>query len=80
MDHKTGKIIKRMEINTPFIKLDKFLKWAAISSTGGEARYLIEEGKVLVNKQVEKVHGRKLYEGDLVEIENVGSWRVKIRS
>ena len=35
------------------MKLDQFLKWKGIVSTGGEAKYLINTGQVLVNGEVE---------------------------
>ena len=54
-------------INTPFIELDKLLKREALTASGGEARYLISQGMVLVNGQVEIRKRRKLYAGDVVE-------------
>lgn len=54
-------------INTPFIELDKLLKREALTASGGEARYLISQGMVLVNGQVESRKRRKLYPGDVVE-------------
>lgn len=50
-----------------FIELDKFLKLAAIASTGGEAKQLIRSGAVSVNGQPETRRGRKLRAGDHVE-------------
>ena len=40
-------------INTPFIELDKLLKREALTASGGEAPYLISQGMVEVNGQVE---------------------------
>lgn len=54
-------------INTPFIELDKLLKREALTASGGEARYLISQGMVQVNGQVESRKRRKLYTGDVVE-------------
>lgn len=54
-------------INTPFIELDKLLKREALTASGGEARYLISQGLVSVNGQVETRKRRKLYAGDVVE-------------
>ena len=48
------------------MKLDQFLKWKGIVSTGGEAKYLINTGQVLVNGEVEIRRGRKLCSGDIV--------------
>jgi ribosome-associated protein len=55
-----------MQITTPFIKLDSFLKMKNAVSSGGEAKIIISEGDVFVNGQVETRRGRKLYPGDLV--------------
>lgn len=55
-----------MQITTPFIKLDSFLKGENAVSSGGEAKIVIAEGAVSVNGEVETRRGRKLYPGDLV--------------
>jgi ribosome-associated protein len=52
-----------------YIKLDQFLKLAEIVQTGGEAKFLIRSGAVLVNGQVETRRGRKLRDGDVVVVE-----------
>ncbi len=57
-----------MKIDTPFIKLDSFLKAVDAVSSGGEAKMLIAEGEVAVNGEVELRRGRKLYPGDRVAI------------
>ena len=48
------------------MKLDQFLKWKGIVSTGGEAKHLISAGLVSVNGLVETRRGRKLKHGDQV--------------
>tara|TARA_Y100001968_G_scaffold327772_1_gene373518 strand:+ start:100 stop:288 length:189 start_codon:yes stop_codon:yes gene_type:complete len=48
------------------MKLDQFLKWNNIVSSGGEAKNLIKAGKVKVNGEIEKRRGRKLTNGDKV--------------
>lgn len=55
-----------MQITTPFIKLDSFLKAEDAVSSGGEAKIVIAEGYVSVNGEVELRRGRKLYPGDRV--------------
>lgn len=52
-----------------YIKLDQFLKLAQIVITGGEAKAIILEGMVKVNGEVELRRGRKLRDGDRVEVE-----------
>ncbi len=52
----------------PHIKLDQFLKWQAITMTGGEAKIMIQQGEVEVNGEVETRRGKKLRTGDRVTI------------
>ncbi|MEQ8464395.1 RNA-binding S4 domain-containing protein [Coleofasciculus chthonoplastes] len=51
------------------IKLDQFLKWVGVASTGGEAKLMIQDGDVTVNGIIETRRGRKLVEGDLVSVQ-----------
>ena len=48
------------------MKLDQFLKWQNMVSTGGEAKIIIKSGSVKVNGQIETRRGRKLSKGDKV--------------
>lgn len=50
------------------IKLEQFLKLAQVAATGGQAKLLIQSGKVSVNGLVETRRGRKLRPGDRVEV------------
>jgi ribosome-associated protein len=52
------------------IKLDQFLKWVGAAQTGGQAKLLIQSGAVTVNGDRETRRGRKLVEGDRVEVED----------
>ena len=56
-----------IKITTEFIKLDALLKFAAMVGTGGEAKYVINEGRVKVNGEVCTMRGKKLHDGDTVE-------------
>lgn len=55
--------------------LGQALKAASLVGTGGEAKVLIQAGEVSVNGEVESRRGRKLEEGDVVE---VGDERLEI--
>ena len=48
------------------MKLDQFLKWNNVVSSGGEAKNIIKSGLVKVNGEVETKRGRKLVKGDKV--------------
>lgn len=57
-----------IKINTEFIKLDAFLKFAGCVGTGGEGKMLISEGHVKVNGETCTMRGKKLRDGDTVEL------------
>lgn len=61
--------MKEIEIQTEFIKLDAFMKWAAIVSGGAEAKMFIQDGMVMVNGEIETRRGKKLFKNDTVEFE-----------
>ena len=50
------------------IKLDQFLKFSGITSTGGQAKLMIIDGQVKVNGMVETRRGRKLVDDDQVTV------------
>lgn len=53
-------------IQGEYITLQQLLKYCGITSTGGEAKLMIQAGKVMVNGETETRRGRKLYPGDKV--------------
>jgi len=55
-------------IKTEYIKLDAFLKFTGSAGTGGEAKELVQSGRVKVNDEVCTMRGRKLRPGDRVEL------------
>lgn len=59
---------EQIAIDTDYIKLDSFLKLSNLVMSGGEAKLLIQDGRVQVNGAVETRRGRKLYPGDQVQI------------
>ncbi len=58
---------KEVKIKTETIQLDQFLKWANLVKSGGEAKNLIQAGKVMVNGEIEYSRGRQISPGDKVE-------------
>ena len=54
---------------TRTIRLGQYLKFIGLVATGGEAKYLIQEGLVRVNGEVETRRKRQLHPGDTVELE-----------
>ena len=56
-------------IKDEYIKLDQFLKFVNLVSSGIEAKMIIKDGQVKVNGEVELRRGKKLHDGDQVEFE-----------
>jgi len=57
---------KAVYIRGEYIKLDALLKYASLVSTGGEAKFLIQNGDVYVGKDVCLSRGKKIRQGDTV--------------
>lgn len=62
--------MNKIKINTEIIKLDAFLKWAGIVSSGSEAKIYIQDGLVKVNSEICNQRGKKLKAGDVVNFED----------
>jgi len=52
-----------------YIKLGQALKAAGLVDSGVEAKFVIQDGLVLVNGNVELQRGKKLVDGDILEFE-----------
>jgi ribosome-associated protein len=50
--------------------LGQALKAASLVGSGGEAKVLIQAGEVSVNGEVETRRGRRLEEGDVIEVDD----------
>lgn len=62
--------IKNIEIYAEPIALYQILKLEAMVSSGGEAKVAIDNGRVLVNGEVETRRRKKIISGDIIEFEN----------
>ena len=60
-----------LTIDTPFITLDSALKFSGEAETGGHAKELILDGEVKVNGSKINVIRKKLYDGDIFEVNGV---------
>ena len=54
------------KLRDEFIKLGQALKAANLVEDGVEAKYVIQDGEVLVNGETDTRRGRKLYDGDVI--------------
>ena len=68
--------MKEIAIQTEYITLGQFLKLSDCISTGGQAKFFLQENEVLINGEADNRRGRKLYAGDKVEVEGCGAFTV----
>ena len=59
-----------IKIHTEYIKLQDLLKFAGAVETGGDAKLIIQEGRVLVDGEVCTMRGKKLRPGDRCILDN----------
>lgn len=60
-----------IKLRDEYIKLGQALKAAGIAESGVDAKYMIQDGEVLVNGAAEFQRGKKLHDGDIVECHDV---------
>lgn len=61
--------METVKIQTEYIKLDSFLKLTGLVDTGGQAKAAVQDGMVKVNGEACTQRGKKLRDGDRVELE-----------
>ena len=64
--------MEEIRIDTEFITLGQLLKMTNAISSGGMAKWFLDEHTVYVNGEVEQRRGNKLRHGDIVNIPGVG--------
>lgn len=64
-------------ITTEFIRLDALLKLGGALDTGGQAKFVIQNGEVEVNGKICTMRGKKMRDGDYAEY-NGGRYTVKV--
>lgn len=58
-------------IEGEYIELIQLLKALGIAETGGHAKYIVEQGEVIRNGEVETRKRAKLIPGDIIEIDDL---------
>jgi ribosome-associated protein len=58
-------------ITGEYIELLAFLKAVGIAETGGHAKFIVDEGEVVRNGEVEYRRRAKIISGDVLEIDGV---------
>ena len=60
--------MEKVTINSEYITLGQFLKYVGIIDCGSYAKQFLLEEKVLINNEQDQRRGRKIYPGDIVEV------------
>lgn len=61
--------METIKLREEYIKLGQALKAAGLTQSGVDSKFVIQDGLVKVNGQVETQRGKKLYDGDIVEFD-----------
>ncbi len=61
--------METIKLRDEYIKLGQALKAAGLTESGVDSKFVIQDGLVKVNGQVETQRGKKLYDGDVVEFD-----------
>lgn len=61
--------MQEFRLKDEFIKLGQLLKAAGMVGSGVDAKFVIQDGLVLLNGEVETRRGKKIYDGDIVEFD-----------
>ena len=69
-------VMKEVYVSKEPVELYKVLKFEGMVASGGEAKLVIAEGRVLVNGEVETRKRRKIVSGDIIEF---GQEKIRIQ-
>ena len=62
--------MREVEITQEPVELYKILKFEGMTSSGGEAKLVIEQGQVKVNGSIETRKRKKIVSDDIIEFNN----------
>ncbi|WP_341301092.1 S4 domain-containing protein YaaA [Lysinibacillus sp. FSL H8-0500] len=68
--------MKDIKINEEFITLGQLLKVTDAISSGGMAKWFLQENAVYINGEVDDRRGRKLRDGDIINIPGCGRFQI----
>ena len=61
---------ENIAITTDFITMDKLLKFSGVADTGGQAFLMVEDGIVKLNGKLVTEKRKKVFPGDVVNIDD----------
>lgn len=68
--------MNKVPISTEFITLGQFLKVADVIQSGGMAKWFLSEHDVYINGEPDNRRGRKLRNGDRLDIPGFGEFLI----
>ena len=68
--------MENLTIDTEYITLGQLLKMTNAISSGGMAKWFLEEHTVHVNGEAEQRRGKKLRHGDVINVPGVGEYKI----
>jgi ribosome-associated protein len=68
--------MENITISSDYITLGQLIKEIGVIQTGGMAKWYLSEHEIFVNNELEQRRGKKLYNGDIVNIPNVGEFMI----
>lgn len=61
---------EKIVLDEEFIRLDNLLKFTGLAETGGQAKYIIQNGMVTVDGEVCTMRGKKIRAGSIIEYDD----------
>lgn len=70
--------MEQIKLTTEFITLTQLLKDQNLIQTGGQAKWFLadEDNIVMVNSEIERRRGRKLYRGDKIVVNDTNKFEI----
>ncbi|GBD60462.1 putative uncharacterized protein [Tetragenococcus halophilus subsp. halophilus] len=68
------KMKEKIILKTEYMTLAQLLKELDVISSGGQAKWYLQENTIFVNGEIENHRGRKLYAGTMIEIPEIGTF------
>ncbi|GEK35069.1 S4 domain-containing protein YaaA [Kurthia sibirica] len=69
--------MNEITIDTEYVTLGQLLKMTDIISSGGQAKWFLQEHEVFVNEELDNRRGRKLRAEDIINIPTHGEFIIK---
>lgn len=67
--------MQEVNFNTEYIKLQQIIKLSRIVGQGSDAKMLVQDGIVKVNNEICLERGRKIRNGDIIDIKDFGIFK-----